>query len=123
MLALSWAGAVNIGAANAAQHALAIPHDHGAKAAMAGAVPDQPEGHHSDHGIDHDDPDGAKAPDHPAGTGHHHADAPNGVPVAGAVVAAPAFSGDLLTIANDRNVTDPAPRGLKRPPRTSDIAV
>ncbi len=123
-LAVAWVAAVNIGTANAAEHALAIPHDHGAKAAMAGMLSDGAQGHHSDHGIDHDDDGGAKAPDHPAGAGHHHADAPTGVPVAVAAVGpAQAFGDGVLAIADDRSVTELVPGGLKRPPRTSDIVV
>ena len=121
---VAWVGAANVGTANAVEHALAIPHEHGAMAAMVGELSDHDDGHHAREDADHHGNDGAPAPDHPTGLSHHHADAPTGVPAAsGAMVPAHVANGDPLTIANDRTAVGLSPGGLKRPPRTSDIVV
>lgn len=121
--AVASVSAANIGTANAIEHALAIPHEHGLMAAMTGEVLDHDQAHHAHHGTDHDDDDGAKAPDHPTGLGHHHVDAPTGVPASDAMLPVRASGGDSLTMAHDRTASGLPPGGLRRPPRMPDIVV
>ena len=119
VLASAFVAMVSIGAVNTAQHATNLDHDHGGFAALVGEID------HDDHAAAPSEADAASidiAKGH-AGAGHHHADTQAGLvgPIELASAAFPVASVRLAR-GDDLAADGVRPGGLKRPPRTSDIA-